>query len=284
MKHVKRALALALVLALALALPLSARADENSPFFITQPQSQNLPYGSDIVLSVEVNAPPAGWTATYQWHRVSGTAPSLIIIKGATEPTLRLAPGDHGYQISRPYQDGIDHFFSCIVIFQDDQGNDRGIASSNSAKVQVATKPADDLPYAISSPKDVTISYGRQVLFRGEVHVPEGWTVSYDWYGSSSHGTLSAEPNLLLSYGDQAYPETRGGDSYYCNIIVTDRDGDSFYFQPQARIFVGFGLYKVLDNMARSSMGVIIIFPLYLPVVWVSLQFVRLLGQLPPVS
>ena len=91
-------------------------------------------------------------------------------------------------------------------------------------------------------------------------------------------------PNLLLSYGGQAYPEAHGGTSYYCNIAVTDRDGDSFYFLPDARIFFGFGLYKTMVGMAKDSMGLHTLFPFYFPLVWVGEQFARLWSLLPPVS
>ena len=44
-------------------------------YIITQPEDQEIPFGSDFTLSVAVNV-PAGAKVTYQWNR----------IEGATEP------------------------------------------------------------------------------------------------------------------------------------------------------------------------------------------------------
>ncbi|MCL2495238.1 MAG: hypothetical protein FWE98_06235 [Oscillospiraceae bacterium] len=241
MKHAKKPLALLLALVIALGLGVSAMAEEelDVPYIITQPQNQNLPYGAAITLSVEVYL-PEGWTAEYQWYirhrwfQEYGFTNDKYILDGATEPTLLLSPGDPWYTIYWFYEEGIDYTFFCEVTFA---GAYQTLNSDN-ARVIVAEKTADDLPYVITSPKDLTIRSGRSFILSVEVYVPKGWTVEYEWFVGNQEpqfgpGTVTTKPSILVARGDPGYFFRWGRASYYCNITAYDKDGDPFQLPQQ---------------------------------------------------
>ena len=99
MKHAKKLLALLLACVMAFGLGVSALAEEPLPQIITQPRDQTITNGDSFTLSIEMVV-PAGWAVEYQWVVVYYNAYGEIRaeeIQGATQPILRLSPGDAFY-------------------------------------------------------------------------------------------------------------------------------------------------------------------------------------------
>ena len=117
MKQSKKLLAILLTLALTLTLAAPAAfADEEGTepainwddFYITAqpPEELSLPFGSDITLRVEVNA-PEGTEVTYQW---------LVSAEGASGQELRLSPGDSSYpRAAQPYSRASAAYYCTIT-------------------------------------------------------------------------------------------------------------------------------------------------------------------------
>lgn len=234
----KKPLALLLAFALVIGIGVPAFA-EDEPRILTQPQSKNLPYGADIVLSVEVYL-PAGWKAEYQWEHRNGDeafpdSEYFEYISGATESTLRLSPGDSAYDMISPYQEGVDRIYCCGVTFRGPTTNI--FLRTDEASVTLGNKPADDLPRIITPPKDLTIRYGREFILSVDVYIPEGWTVAYEWYHLKPRPSLiSKEPSARLSRRFPSYPDSGETKNYYCTVTATDKDGDVFNFSPQRAV------------------------------------------------
>ena len=116
MKQSKKLLAILLTLALALTLAAPAAfADEEATkpainwddFYITSqpPEELSLPFGSDITLRIEVNA-PEGTEVTYQW---------LVSAEENSGQELRLSPGDFSYPKSAPYNRASAAYYCTIT-------------------------------------------------------------------------------------------------------------------------------------------------------------------------
>ncbi|MCL2300489.1 MAG: hypothetical protein FWC27_10145 [Firmicutes bacterium] len=89
---------------------------------------------------------------------------------------------------------------------------------------------AEDSFRIITEQQQQTLLFGSNIALSVEVHLPEGWTLEYRWYGKDV-GTLATEATLLLSPGAPGYPQANKPyepvDSWYvCEMTVRDKQGN----------------------------------------------------------
>ena len=144
MKTTKRMLAILLTLILAFTLALPAMAEESEPpvnwdelYIVTQPPEQlTVPFGADIVLSVEVSA-PEGVVVVYQWQIGDRATPA------SEQPQLRLSPGSPYYPAAEAPYLPTQVIYRAIItaIVEDEYGNTAYMRVIQSRSVFVTIEP-----------------------------------------------------------------------------------------------------------------------------------------------
>lgn len=154
--------------------------------------------------------------------------------------------------------------------------------------------PADDLPYVITPPKDLTIAYGRRCKISVEVYLPEDWTAEFDWNSNPGNPFSTIDGHGTSEVHYNGYIGTR---DYTCDITATHKNGTVFALpQQRARITVKEGFAERLEEKLREYESIatagFVAAVLYVligiltltPVVYVERFFVWVRGLLPPVS
>jgi len=128
MKYAKKLLALLLACVMAFGLGVSALATGEAPYIVTQSQNLTIAHGDSITLSVEVYV-PTGWAVEYQWFFSSQK------IQGATEPILRLSPGDPCYPQGEERYTLVTSI-SCEITLRNEDGTVLKLTSESSLIVE----------------------------------------------------------------------------------------------------------------------------------------------------
>ena len=134
------------------------------------------------------------------------------------------------------------------------------IIVEQSALIEEEAAPAEeetDLPYVITSPKNLTIGNGRKFKLSVEVYVPEGWTLEYQWH--TEHKKAKFDPPVITSASVILAAHDSSGylggiADFYCDITARNPDGIPFPLPQQyARITAKSVLPDWIHTLERSD-------------------------------
>ncbi|MCL2663718.1 MAG: Ig-like domain-containing protein [Oscillospiraceae bacterium] len=209
-RKIHKITAIAIILALSLSLSgIALGTDYQPPSFTTQPNSQSVIAGRDVILTVAVDGTPS---PTLQWQISVNAGQTWSNIEGQTGTTLRLgtvALNQNGHQYRVVATNSVSEVFS------------------NVATLMVNDVTNAQRPVIVNEPGNATVTLNTPATLSVTAEITDGGILSYQWFSNTENRNTGG--TLIQGATSRTFtpPTTREGTVYYYAVVTNTNNNVS---------------------------------------------------------